>query len=799
MLGSSSSLHKSGSARAIGLTIAAIILVAMWTPAVAHASGCTDSWTNTKGGSWFEGENWSKARPPTSEEEACIIASGTYEVTMTQTSATGSVSVKSLTIGGTSGTQTLLVGSSCSLGAVLATTGGITSGARGAITLTNGESCATSVTVTGPISNAGTLSTLAPIGGARTLQGNLTNTGQLAIDANTAYNDASALLTNEGAIDMAEGRQLTVEDGASVTNGSGGKIVATGNPVAFFQEHGTVAVGGTFTPAAITTKTAGDYLIVGVTSRGGRVPSEMTDSAGNVYEKDGSEADEGDVTVSLWSAKITSAEPTTITVHGLDEGELVDVTGAEITPLAEASRVDGSAAGRGTSEGTEISLATLTTGASSSDFVVVLCGAESATEEIPDINPSPQLQEIVGAEQEKLKAALLSALAPEGEAFTAKATVITPVGSRWVAIVVAYKQLAGTHGSAAGMGDVLVTGGTFTEGGGTTGGPRPVIVDDGTLAYTGAGISTIALRGASSLSGNIASGQSLSIESTCAENATASAGASFTNAGSITLTNFEACANNATLALASGTLTNGGTITTEAANGGQRNLQGSLTNTGTLAINANSTYSGASAPLTNDGVINVGAADTLNVSGAYSQAKKGTLQTAIDSVSSFGSMSVSGAASVGGALSLLVPKTFTGSLGQKFAILEGSSLSGTFSKEKEGAIKKSLPGLYYDPSYSASGVTLEVVQGTLALSKPEGAPGSSVTLSGSDYPAQATIKLTFTDDAGSKTTLASVKANASGSFSTEFTIPTDAAEGPGHFKAKSTIAGVSVTQAFKVS
>ena len=77
----------------------------------------------------------------------------------------------------------------------------------------------------------------------------------------------------------------------------------------------------------------------------------------------------------------------------------------------------------------------------------------------------------------------------------------------------------------------------FTEGAGTTTGTKPVVVRDGSLAYTGAGASTIALHGESTLSGSLSAGQTLSIESTGGENAKVIASASFASAGSITLTN----------------------------------------------------------------------------------------------------------------------------------------------------------------------------------------------------------------------------------------------------------------------
>jgi len=77
--------------------------------------------------------------------------------------------------------------------------------------------------------------------------------------------------------------------------------------------------------------------------------------------------------------------------------------------------------------------------------------------------------------------------------------------------------------------------------------------------------------------------------------------------------------------------------------------------------------------------------------------------------------------------------------------------------------------------------------------------GSSATVSGKGYVAGDTIKLTFTDAKGVKTTLPSVKANASGEFSTKITIPSGAAEGAAKVNATSTKAGVSITKTFTVT
>jgi hypothetical protein len=306
-----------------------------------------------------------------------------------------------------------------------------------------------------------------------------------------------------------------------------------------------------------------------------------------------------------------------------------------------------------------------------------------------------------------------------------------------------------------------------------------VILEEVNLHYTGSGASTIAARRYSTFSGNPAKGQLLAIQSTCGGDANVTAVSGFVNSGTIEETNGDGCGNNVTLKLAEGTLENKGTIEIEAAHGGFRAIEGAVNNEKTVVL---------------------GAGATLKVVGTYTQGKKGTLEVAIDSASSYGALSVSGATTAGGTLSLLVLKTFKATLGQKYAVLTTSSLSGTFTKEKKATIKKGVPeGLYFRPVYAAGGVTLEVAPITLAPSKAEGAPGSTVTLSGSAYPPEDTVTLTFTDHAKAKTTLPSVKTSAGGTFSTEFTIPAGAAAGTATFEAKSKETGAKVKATFAVT
>jgi hypothetical protein len=195
------------------------------------------------GGSWFTPGNWSTKAVPTSTDEACITTAGTYTVEMNGPTAT----IKALTVGASSGTQTLQIASTNSVNAFFATTAGISTGAHGVITLTNSETSGTNVTVAGPISNGGAIDVEKAHGGARTNEGNLTNTGTLAINQPTSFNAKAAVLTNEGALNVASGVQLVASNSSSPTNGAGGSIVAAGTGAVLIEP------GTSFTENAGTT------------------------------------------------------------------------------------------------------------------------------------------------------------------------------------------------------------------------------------------------------------------------------------------------------------------------------------------------------------------------------------------------------------------------------------------------------------------------------------------------------------------------------------------------------------------
>lgn len=149
------------------------------------APGCSDYWIGTSGGSWSTPGDWSTGRAPTATTEACIIANGTYTVTLEESGGAGPVTLASLKIGGGEGTQQLVLASSCSEGAVLEALDGAAIAARGSVTMANGEGCSNGVVIDGDVVDGGTLAIEGPNGGARAIVGNLTNSKRLILGERT--------------------------------------------------------------------------------------------------------------------------------------------------------------------------------------------------------------------------------------------------------------------------------------------------------------------------------------------------------------------------------------------------------------------------------------------------------------------------------------------------------------------------------------------------------------------------------------------------------------------------------------
>src|ERR1700722_11922617 len=126
------------------LAVVASSAVAM--PPLPMSPTCSIAWTGLGGdGNWNTAANWSPMAVPGSGDDVCITTPGTYTVTLSGSVAT----VKSLTLGGSSGTQTLAVDATDFCGgatnAKLALSGGGSVSSNGTIELTHIGGCANGV------------------------------------------------------------------------------------------------------------------------------------------------------------------------------------------------------------------------------------------------------------------------------------------------------------------------------------------------------------------------------------------------------------------------------------------------------------------------------------------------------------------------------------------------------------------------------------------------------------------------------------------------------------------------------
>jgi hypothetical protein len=540
------------------LILASMIVVGLWaySPSIAHASGCQNSWTNASGGSWYTAANWSKKALPASGEEACVTLNGTYTVTMTQGEAP---TLKALTVGGTSGKQTLEVNGQCGTNAVLTTTSGLTTHADGAVSL-GAVSCGASATLAGPVANGGTLTSAVGDGeGSRYLNGSLTNTGTLAIAYNASFEASKAVLTNDGALTIANGTHLTLENESSAVNGAGGSIAGGTSgyllvqPKTAFTEGAGTTSG---TEPVLIKEGALSYTGSGASTIAIRDASTLSGNlaAGQTLNLQGECGEDTRVEA---SASFTNAGAITLGSGGCGSYETLETLSGTLTNTGSITTAAADKEGNRYLGGNLTNKGTITV-----NYPTTYEGSYTKHE---------------GKE---------GTLTNEGTV-NIEGVQLTVVGGNTV------KNESGKI-SATGSGLLELEPKTaFTEGAGTTSGTQPVLIKEGALSYTGSGASTIAIRETSTLSGNLAAGQTLNLQGECGEDTRVEASASYTNAGTITLES-GTCGSYETLETLAGTLTNTGTITSAIGDAeGSRYLGGNLTNKGTITLDYATTYEGS--------------------------------------------------------------------------------------------------------------------------------------------------------------------------------------------------------------
>jgi hypothetical protein len=227
------------------------------------------SWTNTLGGNWFVSANWSPNGVPSASDAVQITNNGTYSVLV----ATGAVSSFVLTIGGGSGTQTLIYGTSSGQylltnNSVVRANGVLTvtnSGLRGALTVQTGGqlnlAAASGLHLYNlALTNHGTVTwsngTLS-VGGSNSETTYITNNGLWEITGNNSMGfggGSRPLFLNSGTVRKFSGAAQSAFSGVDFINLPAG-VVNVESGVMQFVPIQTNVLGGTFTvnaPGSVT-------------------------------------------------------------------------------------------------------------------------------------------------------------------------------------------------------------------------------------------------------------------------------------------------------------------------------------------------------------------------------------------------------------------------------------------------------------------------------------------------------------------------------------------------------------------
>ena len=212
---------------------------------------------------------------------------------------------------------------------------------------------------------------------------------------------------------------------------------------------------------------------------------------------------------------------------------------------------------------------------------------------------------------------------------TLNGSTVTNEGAITVGSGATLTQVAGTvtngaNGAIANQGTFTVQAGslgaqgTFNQDAGTTSG-TPIAINGANLNFTGTGASSFSFTSnGGHLSGNMAAGQNVAINS-----ATVSVAGPFTNAGVIA-----ASGTGSNLNVSGGTLTNTGTIEANAGSTGSLTLSGTFDNQGAapggIVDDASMTLNGST--VTNEGAITVGSGATLTqVAGTVTNGANGAI------------------------------------------------------------------------------------------------------------------------------------------------------------------------------
>ena len=595
----------------VSLALAAVLGLLAWASMPAHASGCMNSWTNTSGGSWSTSSNWSKGTVRSSSEEVCITASGTYTVTLEAETP----ELKTLTIGGSSGTQTLQLTTGGCVSAVVNATEGMVVASSGQLVMTSAGNCGSdSVQLSGgKLESHGAIKIEAGAGGIRQFEADVTNKGSASFTAPEATLAGS--WTNEGPLTLGKADKLVVYGGkGGFVNATGGTVSSPGEATlqtdAFTQGAGAITGTQVLASSAIHLNGSGAVDVKDDTS-GGVVLS------GNIASSQKLTLEDSCAGVEVTAATgFTNAGTIRMTATSNCGYDILAITSGTLTNNGTINAEAGGGAQqdiRGNVENT----GTLDVAAPGSDEGA-FTNKGSASFTAPE-------------------ATLAGSWTNEGPLTLGKADKLVVYGGKGGFV-------NATGGTVSSPGEATLQTDAFTQGAGAITGTQ--VLASSAIHLNGSGAVDVKddTSGGVVLSGNIASSQKLTLEDSCA-GVEVTAATGFTNTGTIRMTATSNCGYDI-LAITSGTLTNNGTINAEAGGGAQQDIRGNVENTGTLDVAAPGSDEGAftnkgsasfTAPeatlagsWTNEGPLTLGKADKLVVyggKGGFVNATGGTVSS----------------------------------------------------------------------------------------------------------------------------------------------------------------------------
>ena len=539
---------------------------------------CTNSWLGGSG-SWHDETRWSLGHPPTASEGACIVAPGTYTVTIAGTaSCCGLGGAGSLILGaqGTPaavGRQTLLLGThgndpDVSETGTLDIAVDAINRPTGVIALDSTEGASTLAVHTPGLENRGTITTFddgAATGGRAVLAGNIVNTGSGLVDINQSAIYAidctctgNGTFVNQGRVEVADGEILDAHRFSTFTNDDTGHIEGEGDGHfrMGFDFSGTINMAGTTAGARpvllnqgalnYTGDGASDVEVTNAVALSGDLDEDQTLTVGNAGNAgtlvaDGGFTNDGEIRL-VSTAGGSSLGSNTLAPF---------VNNGTITSIGAAPHRSG-LFGNVTNTPTGLLDVNHTT-----TFSINCCADTRA---------------FTLLNQGRIEVA-------DGEILDAlRTTTVTNAAT----------------GHIEGEGDGHFRMGFDFSGtinmAGTTAGARPVLLNQGALNYTGDGASDVEVTNAVALSGDLDEDQTLTVGN--AGNAgTLVADGGFTNDGEIRLVSTAGGSS-----LGSNTLApfvNNGTITSIGAAPHRSGLFGNVTNTptGLLDVNHTTTFS----------------------------------------------------------------------------------------------------------------------------------------------------------------------------------------------------------------